>query len=316
MRILKIVLIFLLISVFLSVICFLILTQKINSLDIKSTGKIASILILGKGGEGHTAPDLTDTIIVSAINLESNKISLLSLPRDIWVDSTRAKLNSSYYWGKQKAGNGFDLAGDTIREVTNLEINYVVVVNFSLFKDVVDTLGGIDVNIENTFTDEKYPIAGLENDLCNGDKEFGCRFEKLEFKNGIQHMNGDTALKFVRSRNAAGDEGTDIAREKRQQKVISAVKEKLLSFDFLFNFQKVKSLYKIVFSHIESNISRNDLFAIGREFYKSRNNINYLSIPETILTVSQGKKRYDRQYVFVPASGTWKNLQEWITQNI
>ncbi len=316
MRILKIVLVFIVILTVSTLGSLLILNHKINSFDIKSSGGITSILILGKGGEGHTAPDLTDTIMISTINSVSGKVSLLSLPRDIWVDSTRAKLNSSYYWDKQKGGSGFNLAADTVREVTGLTPNYVVVVDFSLFKDVVDTLGGIDVTIDNSFIDERYPIAGLENDLCNGDKQYRCRYEKIEFNSGIQHMSGDIALKFVRSRNAAGDEGTDIAREKRQQKVISAVKNKLLSTDFLFNYQKVKLLYNIGTSHIETNIDKYDLIAIGREFYKLMNNLNYLSLPEDILKVSQGDKKYDKQYVFVPNSGSWKELQEWILQNI
>lgn len=316
MRILKIVLVFIAISTVFVLGSLLILNHKINSYDIKSSGGITSILILGKGGEGHTAPDLTDTIMLASINLIKNKVSLVSLPRDIWVDSTKAKLNSSYYWDKKKGGDGFGLSGDSINEITGVKPSYVVVVDFSLFKDVVDTLGGIDVAIENSFIDEKYPIAGLENDLCNGDKQYKCRYEKIEFNRGIQHMSGDIALKFVRSRNAVGDEGTDIAREKRQQKVISAVKNKILSADFLFNYQKVKLLYGIVTSHIETNIDKYDLVAIGRELYRSMNNLNYLSLPEDMLKISQGEKKYDKQYVFVPKSGSWKELQEWILQNI
>ena len=275
-----------------------------------------AILILGKGGEGHTAPDLTDTIMVVTLNSNNHKINIFSLPRDIWVNSTRAKLNSSYYWGKQKGGNGFDLAATSVNEITGIMPKYTVVVDFSLFKDFIDTIGGVDVNVENSFIDEKYPILGKENDLCNGDKLYKCRYETLQFTSGLQHMDGETALKFVRSRNSVGDEGTDLAREKRQQVLISAIKNKILSTDFLFDFKSMKSLYNVVTTHVETNMDSVFLQSLFKELISSRNNINFLTIPEEFLKISQNEKKYDRQYVFVPKSGTWKELQDWIAKII
>jgi LCP family protein required for cell wall assembly len=275
-----------------------------------------SILVLGKGGEGHTAPDLTDTIMVATLNSDSHKINIFSLPRDIWVDSTRAKLNSSYYWDKQKGGKGFDLAATSVNEITGIMPKYTVVVDFSLFKDFIDTIGGVEVNVENSFIDEKYPILGKENDLCSGDKLYKCRYETLQFTRGMQYMDGETALKFVRSRNSVGDEGTDLAREKRQQVLISAIKNKILSTDFLFNFKSIKSLYNVVTTHVETNMDRVFLQSLFKELISSRNNINFLTIPEEFLKISQNEKKYDRQYVFVPKSGTWKELQDWIAKII
>lgn len=275
-----------------------------------------AILILGKGGEGHTAPDLTDTIMVVTLNSNNHKINIFSLPRDIWVNSTRAKLNSSYYWGKQKGGNGFDLAATSVNEITGIMPKYTVVVDFSLFKDFIDTIGGVDVNVENSFIDEKYPILGKENDLCNGDKLYKCRYETLQFTSGLQHMDGETALKFVRSRNSVGDEGTDLAREKRQQVLISAIKNKILSVDFVFDIKSMKSLYSVVTTHVETNMDSVFLQSLFKELISSRNNINFLTIPEEFLKISQNEKKYDRQYVFVPKSDTWKDLQDWIAKII
>lgn len=324
MRILKIVLIFLGIILISSIVGVYILNQKINTSKIKSENGISSILVLGKGGIGHTAPDLTDTMMLVTINTnnkeqtstQGDKINVISLPRDIWVESTRAKLNTSYYWGKQKGGNGLDFSSDVIKEITGIKPQYVVVVDFSMFKDVVDAVGGVDVNVENSFIDDKYPIAGKENDLCDGDKTYKCRYETLDIKAGMQHMDGDFALKFVRSRNAKGDEGTDIAREKRQQMIISAIKNRVLSVEFVTNIKAVKSLINVTLSHIETNIDKESIVSLGREIFNSRNNINYLNIPENILKVSQNNKRYDKQYVFIPSSGNWKDLQDWIAKSI
>lgn len=274
-----------------------------------------SIVILGKGGMGHTAPDLTDTIMLLNFNIKQHKISLLSLPRDIWINSTKAKLNSSYYWGK-KNGKDYSLVSDSISEVTGIRPKNTVVVDFSLFKDLIDTLGGIDVYVENSFVDEKYPISGKENDLCGGDLNYGCRYEKLEFFSGKTHMDGDLALKFVRSRNSIGDEGTDLAREKRQQKIVSAVKDKFLSINLLLNPIKLKSLFDLGVSHVETDIDLYLALSYFKEFLNSKANVFYISIPEEFLVVSQGDKKYDKQYVFLPKSGDWNSFQLWIASII
>ncbi len=272
--------------------------------------KPTAILVLGKGGEGHTAPNLTDTIMLVNFNNSSKKINILSLPRDIWITEIRAKLNSAYHYG------GFKMATDSVKSITGVPADYTVVVDFSLFKDLIDSIGGIAVNVTSSFVDEKYPIAGLENDLCNGDKTFKCRYETLSFLAGKQNMSGDLALKFVRSRNAVGDEGTDLARELRQQAVISAIKEKLLSREVFLNPKTIKKLYEVFTSHIETDLDKNTTIALLRFSIESKFNINFLSIPEETLKISQGEAKYDKQYVFVPKSGTWKELQEWVKQKI
>lgn len=305
MRFIKFTLLFFAIAVVLTVLLVSIRYSLIPRIDTP-----ISILVLGKGGEGHTGPNLTDTIMVAHINKDAKKTTILSLPRDIWVPEIRAKLNTAYHYG------GFEMAGDSVYSITNIPVTNTIVIDFSLFKDVVDSIGGIKVDVENSFVDEKYPIAGLENDLCNGDKLYKCRYEILTFNQGHQIMDGETALKFVRSRNSNGDEGTDLARENRQQKVISAIKDKVLSKGFIFDYKKINALYNIFIAHIETDVDQKKMIAIARFFVESKLDTNFLSIPEDILVVSQNDKKYDRQYVFVPKSGSWKELQEWIQKEI
>lgn len=269
-----------------------------------------AILILGKGGEGHTAPDLTDTIMIAFLDKDSKKVGFLSLPRDIWIPEIRAKLNTAYHYG------GFEMTTTSVKSIVGKDIDNVVVIDFSLFKDLINSLGGINVEIENAFVDKKYPIAGKENDLCGGDKLYACRYETLEFKKGLQNMDGEMALKFVRSRNAVGDEGTDIAREKRQQKVIEAVKNKVLSKEVLLNPSAIKDLYQVTSDHIETNINVNDIPTLIKFIYESRNNINFLTFPENLIKVSQNDRRYDKQYVFIPVNGSWDKFKEWLLGNL
>ena len=103
-------------------------------------------------------------------------------------------------------------------------VHYGLVIDTLGFKEVIDVLGGIEVDVERSFVDEKYPIAGKEDDECGGDSEYGCSYETIEFTEGGQSMDGEIALKFIRSRSSEVDEVTEVSLSKRQQKVLEAIK--------------------------------------------------------------------------------------------
>jgi len=280
---------------------------------IKSQEGRTNLLILGKGGEGHEAPDLTDTIIFASVNHKRKSLTLISLPRDIWIPDLRAKLNSVYYWGnKRKEKGGIILAKATVEEILGQPVHYALVVDFSGFTKIIDVLGGIDVNVEKSFVDEKYPIPGREKDVCDGDPEFRCRYETVRFEKGIQHMDGATALKFVRSRNAQGDEGTDFARAKRQQKVLAAIKDKVLSHEILFSPKKLLELKKTVSESIESDLTPSAFAILARRVITSRDSITSEVIPEDFLFRPPYLPEYDNLYVFIPKDGNWDKVHEWV----
>lgn len=304
MRIFKFVLLFLLILIFSTVIAGFITIKKMPSLNSNMT-----LLILGKGGEGHTAPNLTDTIMITHLNVDKNSISFVSIPRDVWIVEIRAKLNTAYHYG------GFEMAKDSVQTITGLRADNLIVVDFSLFKDFIDAIGGISVNVENSFVDEKYPIAGKENDLCEGDRTYACRYETITFSEGLNEMDGETALKFVRSRNSVLDEGSELARENRQQIVVSAIREKLVK-EVVFSPSTINEIYNVALDHLESDLDMETLMALAKFVYQAKDNISFQTLPEELLTVSQNDRRYDRQYVFIPRGGNWKEVQEWINSRI
>lgn len=305
MRVVKFLLIFLILFIITSSLALIYTYYSIPKIE-----STTSILVLGTGGEGHTAPDLTDTIMQVVLNPATSKISVLSLPRDIWIPEIRAKINTAYHYGQ------FKMAGDSVLSITGVPVNYTLLVDFSVFKDLINSIGGIDVDVVNSFTDQKYPVTGKENDLCDGDKTYACRYETLTFTKGMQTMDGELALKFVRSRNSTGDEGTDIAREKRQQKVVMALKEKILSGGVIFNPRVIKSLYTAFATNIKTDIDLKTAASFARYMVLTKANINYLSIPEEMLKISTNNIKYDKQYVFIPTSGTWKEFQEWISKSL
>lgn len=282
--------------------------------NIESISGRTNILILGKGGGGHEAPDLTDTVMFLSISHEGG-VSVVSLPRDIWIPELRAKLNSTYYWGNQRqGGGGIVLSKSTVEEIVGEPVHYGLVLDFSAFKEVVDVIGGIEVEVENFFIDERYPIEGKENDECSGDPEFLCRYETVTFEKGLQMMDGETALKFVRSRNAKGDEGTDIARAKRQQKVISAIQDKLFSLGILFSPSKVKELLAIARETVEIDVSPQAGAILARRLLQSKEDINSYVLDGQFLENPPTSSRYDNLYVFVPIAGDWSEVHGWIEE--
>lgn len=292
--------------------------DKIQEID----GKV-NLLILGKGGLNHQGPDLTDTMIFVSINPKDNSIITISLPRDIWIPELRAKLNSTYYWGNQKKpGGGLALTKSKVESITGQTVQYGAVIDFEGFKQIIDTLGGISVNVENSFVDEKYPIAGRENDNCGGDPELKCRYEIISFEKGRQTMNGETALKFIRSRNAVGDEGTDFARAARQEKVITAIKEKILSTKVLLSPKKLLQIKKIVMEHVETDINPEAAAILARYLFSARGNIKTNVLSEDFLINPPKSEKYDNLYVFIPKDGNpstgsgqdWDKVHEWVKE--
>ncbi len=273
-----------------------------------------NILLMGKGGSGHEAPDLTDTMMLISVSHTKDDLVIVSLPRDIWMENLRAKLNSAYYWGNKKApGGGLVLAKSAVEEIIGEPVHYAMVVDFSGLKKVIDVLGGVQVDVANSFVDEKYPIAGNEADLCGGDREFRCRYQTVRFDQGLQTMDGDTALKFVRSRNAQGDEGTDFARAARQQKVIDAIQKKILSADVLLSPSKIKELVSLYAEVVETDINEDASAVLARRIWETRKLRQSYVLGEEFLVNPPILPKYDNLYVFVPKSSDWSQVHQWIT---
>ncbi|OGM28347.1 hypothetical protein A2962_00690 [Candidatus Woesebacteria bacterium RIFCSPLOWO2_01_FULL_39_61] len=280
---------------------------------IESINGVTNILILGKGGDGHEAPDLTDTIIFASISHKTGRIVLISLPRDIWIPALRAKLNSTYYWGNQKkTGGGLILAKSQVEEILGKPIQYAAILDFSGFKQIIDIIGGIDVNVENSFTDNKYPITGRENDTCDGDREFKCRYETISFEKGTQHMDGELTLKFVRSRNSEGDEGTDLAREKRQQKVIDAIKDRVLDREILLSPKTLLALKNTLAASTETDLNVSNTAILARRLFDSRDEVYSYVLPQNFLVNPPISPTHDNLYVFIPKDKKWDKVQEWV----
>lgn len=298
-----------------------------NKIELKqSEQKRINLLILGVGGGTHDGPDLTDTIIYVSIDPGTKKVMLVSIPRDLWIPELKAKINSAYTYGEEKQrGKGLLLTSAAIEKVIGQQIDYSLKIDFNGFVEAVDIIGGLDVDVDNTFDDLSYPLSGLENDLCgHEDTEiatlsaqiatgsatvseiFPCRFENLHFDSGITIMDGETALKYVRSRNAIGKEGSDFARSKRQEKIIAAFKDKIFSLDILLNPVKALSLIDVVKDSIDTNIKEDeydDFIRLARDFK---------SATITSVVLDTGDETTNRTGLLVNPPMTGEYLNQWV----
>lgn len=266
--------------------------EEIKSLGGYFSQKIPfSILLLGYGGGTHEGTHLTDSMILAHVRPAQNSVTLVSIPRDLWVkiptrgqDGGFWKINAAYALGRDDRGypnkadiykgvlGGGNLAKDTVEQVVGLPVARFVALDFSGFKKAIDFLGGIDVKVEKTFDDYEYPIAGRENDPCGHSEEelkaaltptaspsatltFPCRYEHLHFDAGVTRMDGATALKFVRSRHSAQD-GSDFGRAVRQKNVILAARDKALS---LGSLPKIPGFIATLSSSLDTDISASDI---------------------------------------------------------
>jgi len=279
--------------------------KKTYFAELKNQEGRINFLILGIRGFETNDADLTDTIIFISLDQKNKKAVLLSVPRDLWIEEIQAKINTAYHYG------GFDLAKKTIAEVLGQEIDYMVVVNFESFGEIVNVLDGVMINVQRSFDDFRYPIAGKENDLCDGDKEYKCRYEHLHFDAGSQKMDGKTALKYIRSRNAEGEEGTDFARSARQQQLVLALKQKILTRNVYFNPSKVSRLFKVFQEYLVVDINRFEYGNLALLLARiDWNQMKVAALNGNLLL--NPKSHYSKQWVLVPKSGDWQEVQAFI----
>lgn len=276
-----------------------------------------NFLLLGVGGTGHEGGDLTDSIMLVSVNLTSADTVIFSLPRDIWVESLQAKLNTAYHYGEAKqTGGGLILAQAAVGEIINQPVHYALVLDFSGFEKAIDILGGIEVDVPRGFVDRQYPIPGREN----AEPE-SARYETVEFARGRQVFDGATALKYVRSRHAEGEEGTDYARAQRQQRVILAFKDRVLAASTWLNPGKIKRLKAALVSSVKTDLPAEvypDLVKLGIKIDQSQIRTGVLdqgSSAEDIppLLYNPPVSRYG-QWVLLPAGDDWAKVYQYVEE--
>lgn len=228
-----------------------------------------NILLLGKGGDGHEAPDLTDTILVASIDPVNKNASILSIPRDFWVRNPsggQSKINAVYASAKNSVLSGKKTADikqraeqagmaaieSTVENAMGIPIHYYVMVDFQGFMQAINTVGGIDI-----YVDPNDKSGTVKETLWD---ELTRKNYTLNVQPGNNHFDGQRALMYSRSRytSARGD----FDRSERQRKVIIALKDKVLSVGTFGNPVKINQLISDFGDHVRANLNTAEVMRV------------------------------------------------------
>lgn len=259
-----------------------------------------NILLLGIRGEDDMEHGglLADTIMVASIDDKTKKAALISVPRDTYLQipgtQRKEKINASYLIGEEKLpnGGGLELTKRSVEYVTGLYIDHVVSVDFKAFKEVIDELGGVDIYLEKEFSENR---------------QWGVNFYVAP---GEQHLNGDVALYYVRSRYSTND----FDRARRQQQVLVAMKNQATEIGFLANPFKINAILEILENRIKTDITIFDIV----KFSKSVQQIDDKNIKHKVFSTEDGTLTHttiNGAYVLLPKDGSFNKIRE-ISKNI
>ncbi len=271
-----------------------------------------NILLLGMGGENHEGGYLTDTIMLASLEPSTQKISLLSIPRDLTIPMEgkgwRKINNVNAYAEFEEEGSGGIAISQALGDVLKTPIDYYVRVDFQGFVNIVNELGGVKVDVENTLDDPRYPVPGREND-----ENYESRYEHLHIEAGVHKMDGETALKYARSRHSSGIEGSDFARARRQQLILEAVKDKLLSKSTLLRPTLIKDVYEEFNEHVSTNLKIWEILKLWKMF----GDVPKEKITNKVLDNSPNGMLIDMitqegAYILTPRSGDFSEIQYFV----
>lgn len=249
-----------------------------------------NILLLGMRGENMPGGGkLADTIILASILPKENKVSMISIPRDLYVTvpgtQDKQKINAVYHYGEEKVkGQGMEDMKTIIGEITGLPIHYAASINFAGFKQLIDAIGGIEITLDQSFEEAmqfnephvcdsffNIPTGEYENKtkkyfseltqtwktrivksypLCTAPKETLECGGDFKLSAGKQTLNGEQALCYARSRTTSND----FERAKRQQLIIQLVKSKMLSIGTLSDFGKINGMLDSLGDNMRSDM--------------------------------------------------------------
>lgn len=265
-----------------------------------------NFLLLGIGGKEHEGGNLTDTIILTSIQLEPLSVSMISIPRDllVFVDGYGyKKINSVNAFAEMKdEGSGTEVLAQLVAQTFNTPIHYYLKVDFDGFKEFIDEVGGVELYVERKFIDYLYPAPNFE-------------YQTIRFEKGQQTMDGEKLLQYVRSRHGNNGEIGDFARAKRQQIAISALKEKFLSVDTWLNPKHIYTLLTNYADHFTTNLENWEilkLLSIAKNI--NTNEIIKFGLSDNYDNYLQASN-YQGAYVLMPKTGDFKEIQS-LVENI
>ena len=267
--------------------------------------------------------ETTDSLIFASLNIVDNRLTIISLPRDLWDYQTNSKINDIYPQSL-KQEDKFIYIKEKFRDLTGQTIDHVLILKTENLIKLIQLIGGVDVYLENGFTDNRYPnpeyIVNPESDAP--------KYISVEFDSGDIHLDESNVSQFVRSRHGGetpSQGGTDLARIQRQQLVIDALLQKIKNEQFINSFNQLFDLYKFWDQDIIKDITDTQAFQIGSIILKNISNQKEFALEKKEITVGQTAKDgliyhpttfINSQWVYVPAEKNYSSFHQFFSDSI
>jgi LCP family protein required for cell wall assembly len=215
-----------------------------------------NILLLGADARIGEEISRTDAIILIHINPRAGRVSMLSFPRDLMVDTPgfgRRKINSVYLLGETRLGKGYGAAllKQTVSDLVGVPVHHFALINFDGFRRVIDLVGGISIDVPNVIDDPRYPVDAFPGDV---------RTMQVRFEPGPQWMDGERALIYARTRHADSDFG----RNQRQQQVLLALVERVRERGLISQINKIDDYTSALRDYVRTDVPRSEMIRLAR----------------------------------------------------
>jgi len=265
-----------------------------------------NFLVLGLDNRDGSDTLLTDTIMAGFYHLNSEvglpvqagKLIFLSLPRDLWIGSLKTKINALYYY------DGTSLVKEEVEKIVGEEISYSIILDLASVSEIVDLVGGIEIDVDQVFDDYDYPKDDGSGETVH-----------IRFNKGKQTMTGERVLQYIRSRKSSDiTEGTDKARARRQQKVVLAILKRISQFRLIANPKTTGRLYRFWQERINTDLPLALLLKLGGVYAQGKINFEFFSLPDEFLFVPSIRKH--GLWVLEPKGGGWGQIREWVKEMI
>ena len=262
-----------------------------------------NFLLLGVAGKNEEGGNLSDSIMLVSVDPTAPSVSLMSLPRDLYMNSAvgERKVNEIYAAARFKHGDkrGLEIVEAAIADFAGMEIHYAAVINFEIFEQAIDTLDGVKVFVPEDIVDPNYP-----------DDNYG--FQTFVIRKGNQTLDGETALKYARSRKTT----SDYSRAQRQQDLIMAMRARAQELNLFTDVNKLRRLYDLYKDNINTDISLTEGIALA----KIATSLDYEHLVTAVLNddplqkggflYAPAREFYKGQFVLLPES--WRDTREFM----
>ena len=213
-------------------------------------GERFTLLLVGLDRRQPNENSRSDVIMLLSIERKTRSLSLLSIPRDLWANIPNYgwhRINAAYFFGEYYENNGPDLARRTVESVFGVPVHAVAVVDFTGFTALIDAFGGVDLTVAKTLVDNQYPTT-----------DYG--YTRIVIPAGRQHMDGETALIYARTRHP----DNDFKRMGRQQNLITSARSDLFSDEMIVMFPLLLKRFNEI---IETDLTLAEQLILIRDLY-------------------------------------------------